>query len=116
MSRHRYIWHNGEIVELDLNAPRPPRKGPYIMRDQGEYRSVITGEMITSRSQHREHLRQHNCIEVGNEMPQRAAPATLPPLREDLRQAMQASPERHAEAAAVARAAADAGPIEGILP
>ena len=23
--------------------------------------------MITSRSHHREHLRQHNCIEIGNE-------------------------------------------------
>lgn len=113
MSRHRYIWHDGEIVELDLNAPRPPSKGPYIMRDQGEYRSVITGEMITSRSRHREHLREHNCLEVGNEMP-RHTPAALPPLRDDLRQAMQASPERHAEAAAVARAAADAGPIEAI--
>ena len=31
------------------------------------YQSMADGSMITSRSQHREHLRQHNCIEIGNE-------------------------------------------------
>lgn len=28
---------------------------------------MITGETISSRSAHREHLRAHKCIEVGNE-------------------------------------------------
>lgn len=41
--------------------------GPFVMGDIQPYKSMITGEMITSRSQHRVHLRQHNCIEVGNE-------------------------------------------------
>lgn len=40
---------------------------PYIAADMQPYQSMITGEMITSRSRHREHLRDHNCIEVGNE-------------------------------------------------
>ena len=39
------------------------------------YRSMITGEMIEGRKQHREHLRKHGCIEVGNDAPkQNAAP------------------------------------------
>lgn len=40
---------------------------PYIAPDIQPYRSMITGEMITSRSRHRDHLRQHGCIEIGNE-------------------------------------------------
>jgi hypothetical protein len=40
---------------------------PYVMTDMQPYKSMITGEMITSRSQHRDHLKAHNCIEIGNE-------------------------------------------------
>jgi putative FmdB family regulatory protein len=40
---------------------------PYVAADMSPYRSMITGEMITSRSQHRAHLKAHNCIEIGNE-------------------------------------------------
>src|SRR5260221_7398163 len=38
-----------------------------VMGDIEPYRSMITGEMIHSRSRHREHLKDHNCNEVGNE-------------------------------------------------
>lgn len=41
---------------------------PYLQPDIKPYQSMITGEMITSRSQHRDHLRQHNCFEIGNEI------------------------------------------------
>lgn len=41
---------------------------PYVVTDIQPYRSMIDGTMITSRSQHREHLKAHNCIEVGNEI------------------------------------------------
>jgi hypothetical protein len=37
------------------------------MRDIGEYKSPLDGRMITSRSQHRDHMREHDVIEVGNE-------------------------------------------------
>lgn len=40
---------------------------PYVVADIQPYRSMIDGTMITSRSQHREHLKAHNCFEVGNE-------------------------------------------------
>lgn len=108
MSRRRYVWReiNGkrEFVELDLNAPLPPRKGPYIISDIKEYPSVITGEMITSRSHHRDHLRAHGCVEVGNDVPSAPTYEPLPPVHDDLKAALQASPETHAEA----RAASDA--------
>ncbi len=68
MSRRRFIFRNGEFVEIDLDAPLLPRVGPYIQSDISPYRSVITREPITSRSGHREHLRRHGAIEVGNDI------------------------------------------------
>lgn len=40
---------------------------PMVMTDIQPYQSMITGEMITSRSQHKAHLKTHKCIEIGNE-------------------------------------------------
>lgn len=41
--------------------------GPMIMGDIGEYTSTLDGTRITSRSQHRDHMRQHGVIEVGTQ-------------------------------------------------
>jgi hypothetical protein len=41
--------------------------GIMVMRDIGEYKSVVDGTNITSRSHHREHIRRHDLVEVGNE-------------------------------------------------
>lgn len=70
MTRQRYIqdpithklipaeeWHGGDLV----NAPM-------VMADIQPYKSMIDGQMITSRSQHRTHLKQHGMIEIGNEV------------------------------------------------
>ena len=46
---------------------RPEPQTPIIMPDIKPYRSMIDGRVISSRSTHREHLRAHGCIEVGNE-------------------------------------------------
>jgi len=40
---------------------------PMVINDIQPYRSMATGEMIMSRSQHRDHLKATGCIEVGNE-------------------------------------------------
>lgn len=40
---------------------------PMVMGDIQPYKSMATGEIINSRSRHREHLRQHGLVEVGNE-------------------------------------------------
>ncbi len=58
-----------------------------VMVDIQPYKSMIDGTMIESRSKHRSHLKQHNCIEIGNETshmkPQK--PLTPPPgLKETL--------------------------------
>jgi|SRR6478752_6327879 len=41
---------------------------PAVLADINPYRSMATGEMITGRRQHREHLKNHGLIEVGNEV------------------------------------------------
>ena len=40
-----------------------------VVPDVGPYRSMITGEEISGRAQHREHLKRHDCVEVGNDKP-----------------------------------------------
>jgi len=50
----------GQQMSRVLSAPK-------VFEDIKPYKSMVTGEMITSRSQHRNHLKQHGCTEVGNE-------------------------------------------------
>ena len=40
---------------------------PQVMPDIQPYQSMVDGTLITSRSHHREHLKQHGCEEVGND-------------------------------------------------
>lgn len=40
---------------------------PMVMNDIQGYKSMQTGEWIGSRSTHRDHLKQHKLIELGNE-------------------------------------------------
>lgn len=61
--------------EKMLRKPCPPM----IMGDIAPYKSMVTGEWITSRSRHREHLRDHKCIEVGNEKLPMPGPLKSPP-------------------------------------
>lgn len=42
---------------------------PAVMSDIGGYQSQVDGSWIDSRSKHRNHLKQHNMIEVGNDVP-----------------------------------------------
>lgn len=44
-----------------------PEASHYVMSDITPYRSQLTGEMVGSRSRHRDLLREHRCIEVGDQ-------------------------------------------------
>ena len=63
--RKRYVQINGQLYE---RGHEPVAEGPMIIDDIKPYRSQATGEMITSRSQHREHLKAHGCVEVGDQV------------------------------------------------
>jgi len=69
-----------ELVPRDQYQPR--RSGHFVIGDIQPYKSMITGEIIPGRRQHREHLRQHGCIEVGNE---KIVPRTPINIKDDIK-------------------------------
>lgn len=52
-------------AKQDMHATIPDSHT--VIADIQPYKSMQTGEMIVSRSAHREHLKKHRLIEVGNE-------------------------------------------------
>jgi hypothetical protein len=64
--KRTYVLIDGEFVER-----KKDEKGRYhyVIPDIQPYRSMVDGQMVTSRSEHRRHLKANNCIEVGNEDP-----------------------------------------------
>lgn len=76
-------FKDGELVWAADEYLHPQSSdAPMIMPDIQPYQSQIDGTMITSRSQHRSHLRQHGCFEIGNEtkhLVNRAGPLQAPP-------------------------------------
>jgi hypothetical protein len=87
--RKRYVQRfiDGEWRLIE-GASRPRSDAPYVIPDIDPYRSTITGEVIGSRSVHRAHLKQHGCIEIGNEKWPKRKPEPMPDLIPDLRQAV----------------------------
>lgn len=80
--RQRYIQ---DPVSLRL-VPAEEYRGPgvqthMVIGDIQPYKSMATGEMIMGRAQHREHLKQHRLIEVGNEPIRQQQPRTSKDLR-----------------------------------
>lgn len=59
-------------------------RAPLVMPDIDPYISMIDGRVINSRSSHREHLKDNNCIEIGNETKYlKPKPITEPPGLKD---------------------------------
>ena len=67
-------YHDGELTWVREDSSEDKASTPMIMLDIQPYTSMVDGSTITSRSKHREHLRQHNCIEIGNEKMQNTPP------------------------------------------
>jgi hypothetical protein len=66
---HLARYEDGELVYWRDEKPSDGLDGirQHVMKDIQPYKSMLTGEEITSRSRHREHLRDHGCVEVGND-------------------------------------------------
>jgi hypothetical protein len=64
----------------------PRRQAAMVMGDIQPYISQIDGSVINSRSKHRTHLRDHGCIEVGNEVQKTTAkiPSYDPKLKQKI--------------------------------
>jgi len=86
-SRGRFIWDKEKRDFVEYSQHYSESTAPYILGDIQPYQSMVTGEMIQGRRQHREHLKSHNLIEVGNEtkyISQRKAIETPAGLRETI--------------------------------
>lgn len=83
--RKRYIQVNGELVDAAQYVP-PSVAAPFVMDDIAPYKSMQTGEIITSRSRHREHLRAHRLVEIGDQVHHMKpyGPRPAPGLKETL--------------------------------
>ena len=70
-----WVWsgkkpYTGKLVHVPgpkINAN--PDGGIQVIKDIEPYRNMIDGKVIGGRRQHRDFLRAHGCIEVGNEQP-----------------------------------------------
>ncbi len=62
--RRRYVYENGEMVEV---GDRTVHSGLLVIPDIEPYQSMVDGRMIQGRRQHREHLRAHQLIEIGDQ-------------------------------------------------
>lgn len=70
--RQSFVWNGKDWVDAaqyHRSKPAPHGKFPTIITDMKEYRSIYNDQWITSRSQHREHLKANNLEEIGDEKP-----------------------------------------------
>jgi hypothetical protein len=79
------------IVDGELVWVRPgsldddTAEGPQVVRDLQPYRSMIDGSVIDGRKRHRDHLKAHGCVEIGNDTSHmQRKPIPLPSRRESL--------------------------------
>lgn len=64
--KRTYVLVDGEFVERKRDERG---RFHYVQPDIAPYKSMIDGQMVTSRSQHRRLLKAAGCIEIGNEDP-----------------------------------------------
>lgn len=100
--KSRYVYKGGEVIyaeeggEVVVNQlDQSGSADYYVMSDIQPYQSMIDGTQITSRSQHREHLKSNGCIEIGNEVKHMMTPARLSSARPQLIEAVQRAKEQY---------------------
>ena len=80
--KRTYVYQDGEMVEKTASNSRPDLH--FVQDDISPYQSMIDGRIISSRSQHKRHLKAHGCIEVGNE----SMETKVSPQKDDSRKQM----------------------------
>lgn len=82
--RGSFVWDESQKKFVEKSDYYGETNAPYIQADIQPYKSMVTGEVIQGRSQHRAHLKSHGLIEVGNEtkyISQNATPKADPKLK-----------------------------------
>lgn len=72
--KSRYIFDQGQVIYAEENGQvtidqREVQNdaGFFVIPDCQPFQSMVDGTIINSKSQYRDHLRQHNAVEVGND-------------------------------------------------
>ncbi len=72
-----YVMRDGELVDKSTGEPMPQREGPFEWRapavcsDWGSITSPIDGRPYDGRAAYLSHLKAHDCVIIGNDMPSR---------------------------------------------
>jgi hypothetical protein len=87
--RGGWIWDSaaGDFVPRSEYRAKANTGGIQVIPDIKPYKSV-TGEVIGGRKQHRDFLRAHGLVEVGNEKPSAAPKPKMPDVRHDVKAAL----------------------------
>lgn len=92
----RYIQNPVTLELVPATEYDSSPRAAYVIGDIQPYKSMATGEIVGGRRQHREHLKQHRLIEVGNEIKSHISQARPPtPDRAGIRNALIESVRRH---------------------
>jgi len=88
-----YCKEKGELIPREEYYGSSEVNAPMIQADIAGYKSMVTGEWIGSRSTHRQHLKEHRLVEIGNEVKahttKQAPKVDREQLRRDIHTSMQ---------------------------
>jgi len=92
-----YAEERGEVIVNEMPYTVPANY--YVMGDIQPYTSMVDGSLITSRSHHKAHLKQHGCVEIGNDSsirnPQPQPRQTAPGLKDAIIRAVNDVERKH---------------------
>ncbi len=74
---------------LEKYGTTPHGRSAYVIGALQPYRSTVTGETIDGRTAHREHLREHDMVEVGNERMPGKTNTDVAPAGQDVKDAIE---------------------------
>ena len=83
--KRRWIYINGEAIEVTADYVPEPRADHHVMPDIKPYRSMADGSIVGSRSTHREMLKRNGCIEIGDQLPKEIKPKGIPDVNPEHR-------------------------------
>lgn len=93
--KSRFVYDRGEVIYAEEGGVITVNKmektedaGFYVIPDCQPFKSMINGQIINSKSTYRHHLKEHGCVEVGNDStvlnPVRKPMKSPPGLRQEL--------------------------------
>lgn len=66
--KRRFIYPSDGSEPFEVSDSYVPTPRVHVVGEIQPYQSMVTGETITSRSQHRDHLKRHGKVEIGNDI------------------------------------------------